>query len=143
MLLGVQVTRMEMAKTKEVRRYASLIGSKLASLPRNLCQVLAVCRNRPGFLGSRGGRAEEMVDVVAKGGGLVVGGVPPPLPPVVGDTGSASSSEGEPHGSCAAEAVGKGLCRTGAMEPAGVEGGVWLPEDSAVTSTCTSVVTVP
>ena len=136
-----------MAKTKDVRRYASLIGSRLASLPRNLRQVLLVCRSRLGFLGSRGGRAEEMVDVVVKGGCLAVGGEPSrpllPLPPVVGDTGSASSSEGEPHGSCAGAAAKEGLCRTGAMEPAGVEGGVWLPEDSAVTSTCTSVVTVP
>lgn len=103
-------------------------------MPLNLRHVWAVLFSRPGFFVSRG-RPEEMVDVVVNGLLLLW------CPAVVGDTGSTSSS-GDPQGLCAA-APGEGLCRTGAMDPAGVEGGVWLPEDSAETSTWTSVVTVP
>src|ERR1041384_5819242 len=40
MELGVQVTKTDMAKTKLVRRYASLTGSKCLSFARNCFQVV-------------------------------------------------------------------------------------------------------
>ena len=102
-------------------------------------------------LGGFGGWEELMVRVVVKGVFMWLGWEwwvlwvwPRPLR-VVAEMGplpyllSSSLLSGWPQGAFAAAVEGR--LRTGAMDPAGVEGGVGLPEDSAVTRT--SVVTVP
>lgn len=59
----------------------------------------------------------------------------------IGDMGEQDSMSSYREVQSCSGAVGCTLCRTGAIEGVGVDGGVWLSEDSAVT--WTSVVTVP
>ena len=72
MLLGVHVTRTEKAKTKDVRRYASLIGSRWRSLERNLRHGRRKQPKRPSLFCFLGTQLEEMLEIVVNGGAVAV-----------------------------------------------------------------------
>ncbi len=119
------MTIIEMAKTNEVRRYASLIGSRFRSLVRKRFQFFLVrAKATLFFLLSLVDFLfrTQTLDTVVKGFGADL------------DMGEhAPSSESSSHGCIGAHCCI--VCRTGVIDGAGVEGGVtvWLSEHSAVT----------
>ena len=118
MLLGVQVTKTEIAKTNEVRRYASFTGSRRRSFVTKRRQPLRSERKGPEPLFGLEGRDEDMLDIVAKGSELGAG--------EIGEN-DITSSECSFHGGSAV-----GVCADarggGAMDGDGVDGEIWLSE---------------
>jgi hypothetical protein len=132
MLLGVQVMRMERAKTNDVRRYASLIGSRLRSFLRNRFHGLLTLENTPLLRVVVFLRACVQVTLETLVNGLLVA-------LEAAGRGNSRFSDGDGH--CCKPL--DGVCSTAVMEGVGVRGGVTvlLSEDSALI--WTSVVTVP